>query len=101
MLDICVCGAACDNSECSVLGCLEFVGICVGDDGSPEGVSVFNDGSSDGFVGFDWCFFLFPQVVEASALTTLSDLSSFSLVILVYSAKLSFGSSVTLVLWDF
>ena len=30
-----------------------------------------------------------------SALTTLSDLSAFSLVILVCSAKLSFGSSVT------
>ena len=25
MLDICVCGAACDDSECGVLGCLEFV----------------------------------------------------------------------------
>ena len=36
MLDICVCGAACDDSECSVLGCLEFVEICVGDDGLPE-----------------------------------------------------------------
>ena len=30
MLDICVCGAACDDSECGVL---EFVEICVGDDG--------------------------------------------------------------------
>ena len=30
-----------------------------------------------------------------SALTTLSDLSAFSLVILVCSAKLSFGPSVT------
>ena len=30
-----------------------------------------------------------------SALTTLSDLSAFSLVILVCSAKLSFGSSAT------
>jgi len=30
-----------------------------------------------------------------SALTTLSDLSAFSLVILVCSAKLSFGSSIT------
>ena len=36
-----------------------------------------------------------PQVVEVSALTTLSDLSTFSLVILVCSAKSSFGSSVT------
>ena len=26
-------GAACDDSECGVLGCLEFVEICVGDDG--------------------------------------------------------------------
>ena len=40
------------------------------------------------------CLFL-PQVVEVSALTTLSDLSAFSLVILVCSAKFSFGSSVT------
>ena len=33
MLDICVCGAACDDSECGAFGCLEFVKICVGDDG--------------------------------------------------------------------
>ena len=33
MLDVCVCGAVYDNSECGVLGCLEFVEICVGDDG--------------------------------------------------------------------
>ena len=33
VLDICVCGAACDDSECGVLGCLEFDEICVGDDG--------------------------------------------------------------------
>src|SRR6478736_7633581 len=38
--------------------------------------------------------FCLPQVVEVSALTTLSDLSAFSLVILVCSAKLSFGLSV-------
>ena len=24
---------SCDDSECGVLGCLEFVEICVGDDG--------------------------------------------------------------------
>src|SRR6478609_1336027 len=35
--------------------------------------------------------FCLPQVVEMSALTTLSDLSDFSLVILVCSSKLSFG----------
>src|SRR6478736_10481047 len=40
-------------------------------------------------------YFCLPQVVEVSALTTLSDLSAFSLVILVSSVKLSFGSSVT------
>src|SRR6476469_4260597 len=39
--------------------------------------------------------FCLPQVVEVSVLTTLSDLSAFSLVILVCSAKLTFGSSVT------
>ena len=33
LLDICVCGAAYDDSDCGVLGCLEFVEICVGDDG--------------------------------------------------------------------
>ena len=33
MLDICVCGAACDDSKCGVLGCLEFVEVCVGDGG--------------------------------------------------------------------
>ena len=32
-LDVSVCGAGCDNSECGVLGCLEFVEICVGDYG--------------------------------------------------------------------
>ena len=36
-----------------------------------------------------------------SALTTLSDLSAFSLVILVCSAKLSFGSSVTASILEF
>ena len=39
--------------------------------------------------------FCLPQVVEVSALTMLSDLSAFSLVILVCSVKLSLGSSVT------
>ena len=39
--------------------------------------------------------FCLPQVVEVNALTTLSDLSAFSLVILMCSAKLSLGSSVT------
>src|SRR6478609_3571634 len=39
--------------------------------------------------------FCLPQVVEVSALTTFSDLSAFSFVILVCSAKSSFGSSVT------
>ena len=43
--------------------------------------------------------FCLPQVVEVSALTMLSDLSAFSLVIFVCSAKLSFGSSV--VFWGF
>ena len=33
MLDVCVCGAAYDNSGSSVLGCLELVEICVGNDG--------------------------------------------------------------------
>ena len=45
--------------------------------------------------------FCLHQVVAVSALTTLSDLSAFSLVILVCSAKLSFGSSVTLSILDF
>src|SRR6478609_7712926 len=39
--------------------------------------------------------FCLPKVVEVSALTALSDLSAFPLVILVCSAKLSFGSSFT------
>src|SRR6478609_9454163 len=39
--------------------------------------------------------FCLPQVVEVSALSMLSNLPAFSLVILVCSAKLSFGSSVT------
>ena len=39
--------------------------------------------------------FCLPQAVDVSAFTTLSDLSAFSLVILMCSAKLSFGSNVT------
>ena len=40
--------------------------------------------------------FCLPQAVEVSAFTTLSDLSAFSLVILMYSEKYSLGSNVTL-----
>ena len=39
--------------------------------------------------------FCLPQAVEVSAFTTLSDLSAFSLVILMCSEKFSLGSNVT------
>ena len=40
--------------------------------------------------------FCLPQAVEVSAFTVLSDLSAYSLVILMYSEKYSLGSNVTL-----
>ena len=39
--------------------------------------------------------FCLPQAVEVSAFTMLSDLSAFSLVILICSEKFSLGSNVT------
>src|SRR6476619_1328397 len=53
------------------------------------------------FYGAICVSFCLLQVVEVSALTALSDLSAFSLVILVCSAKLSFGSSVIFSILEF
>src|SRR6478609_1440761 len=96
MLDFFVCGSACDDSLSAVFwvvwSLLRFVSEMMGDQ------RVFPY-SMTGRVMVLYVVisvsFCLPQVVEVSALSTLSDFSALSLVILVCSVKLSFGSSVT------
>ena len=51
---------SCGNAGYLILNYLKVIVVGGGDNWGPCGAGIFQDGSCDGFVGVNDCFFIFP-----------------------------------------